>query len=152
MPAWGRSEIESLLPHRGAALFLDGANVDEWHVDAQASWPESHPHLAGHFPGHPLVPGVFLIEAGAQAAGLVLASKPASQQYFGLLSGVRKSLIHYPVRPGERIDFAIDVKRMGASSFFSAVGFAHNDTGRKVLTVEITIAVIERTALEALGD
>jgi acyl-CoA thioesterase FadM len=61
---------------------------------------------------------------------------------------VRKSLIHYPVRPGERIVYALDIKRIGATNFCSAVGAAHSDAGRKVLTVEITIAIVERIALE----
>jgi len=148
MPSYGKKAIEDLLPHRGEALFLDDAVVEGSHVSTHATWTDSHPHLAGHFPGLPIVPGVFLIEAAAQSAGVLLASLGDGAARLGLLSGVRKSLIHRPVRPGERICFELDVKQIGDTNFCSAVGKAHNEVSDKVLTVELTVAIVMREAIE----
>mgnify|MGYP001606289747 CR=1 FL=1 len=64
-----KDDICLLLPHRDHALFLLDAVVEGPHVTGTACWADSHPHLTGHFPGLPIVPGVFLIEAAAQLGG-----------------------------------------------------------------------------------
>jgi 3-hydroxyacyl-[acyl-carrier-protein] dehydratase len=64
-----------ILPHRPPFLFVDrfesfdvGSGTATWMVDG------SEDFLRGHFPGHPVVPGVLIVEALAQTAGLALAS------------------------------------------------------------------------------
>jgi 3-hydroxyacyl-[acyl-carrier-protein] dehydratase len=61
--------------------------------------------FAGHFPGNPIVPGVILTEALAQAAGMAAASGyPENGQPLFLLSAIRTMKFFQAVRPGERID------------------------------------------------
>ena len=71
-----RDEIEKLIPHRRPFLWIDGVEELEPGVHCLA-WkridPES-PAFAGHFPGNPILPGIFLIEAIAQTACVMLAS------------------------------------------------------------------------------
>jgi 3-hydroxyacyl-[acyl-carrier-protein] dehydratase len=71
----GREAIERILPHRRPFLFVDrvvglapGAAI-EAELDLRAD----EPHFAGHFPGRPIMPGVLITEALAQASGLLLA-------------------------------------------------------------------------------
>lgn len=142
-----RADIEALLPHRGEALFLLDATVVGAHVEGHACWSGKHPHLAGHFPQMPVVPGVFLIEAAAQLAGLVLALRgsDASSTCLGMLAGVKRSLIHHPVYPEERVRFELDINPGIGSRMATAHGTAHKESGRKVLTIEVTLAMVERS-------
>jgi 3-hydroxyacyl-[acyl-carrier-protein] dehydratase len=60
------------------------------------------PFLRGHFPGEPMMPGVLLIEAAAQLAGVVAQSDPAQKPLEGLkLTSVRQAKILGTARPGE---------------------------------------------------
>ena len=142
-----RTDIEALLPHRDAALFLLDATVRGSQVEGHASWPARHPHLAGHFPGLPIVPGVFLIEAAAQLAGVALAGRAGAASRLGMLAGVKRSLLHHPVRPGERVHFKLDVKPGIGDRIATASGYAQRDDGRKLLTVEITVALVDRSEI-----
>jgi len=146
---FSRTEIEELLPHRGHALFLTEARVNGTQVHGKAVWESAHPHLEGHFPELPLVPGVFLIEAAAQLAGVALAiQNTQDKQFLGVLAGVRKALIHRPVHPGNPISFEVKVSPSPVGSFLTASGVGHDSGGNKVVTVELTIGVIERAAFQ----
>lgn len=147
-----RTEIEGLLPHRGDALFLASAEVDGLRASGQAVWSSSHPHINGHFPGSPIVPGIFLIEAAVQLSGVALAAQKRharSGQTFGVLAGVRKALFHRPVRPAQPIHFEITLVEPSVGPFVRASGHGYNVKGLKVLSLELTIAVVERATLLA---
>lgn len=146
-----RAEIEELLPHRGDALFLSAAEVDGVRASGEAVWAPDHPHIRGHFPGLPLVPGIFLIEAAAQLAGVALAAlepnAPAGRR-LGVLAGVRKALFHRPVRPGQPVHFEIALfPPVGA--FIRASGLGRDARGAKAATLELTIGLVEPSALPA---
>ncbi|WP_211440663.1 3-hydroxyacyl-ACP dehydratase FabZ family protein [Collimonas humicola] len=139
--SFDRAEIEALLPHRSHALFIADAVVDGAQVSGHAGWEVSHPHLSGHFPGNPIVPGVFLIEAGAQLAGVWIAAGNRQQAGLGMLAGVKRVLIHKPVVPGDRLSFELTVSHVSAN-FFDAAGVAVFADGAKAITLRITIAVL----------
>jgi 3-hydroxyacyl-[acyl-carrier-protein] dehydratase len=71
--------------------------------------------LAGHFPGDPLMPGVILVEAIAQLAGVVAQCDPEREPLANLrLSAVRAAKILGAARPGETLDLRAEVEgRMG---------------------------------------
>ena len=145
-----RADIEELLPHRGDALFLSAAEVDGLRVSGEAVWAADHPHIKGHFPGLPLVPGIFLIEAAAQLAGVALAAQKRTpdERRFGVLAGVRKALFHRPVRPGEPIRFELALFSP-VGSLLRASGLGRDARGRKAATLELAIGLVERSALTA---
>jgi 3-hydroxyacyl-[acyl-carrier-protein] dehydratase len=69
------------------------------------SFATDDPMFAGHFPGNPIVPGVILTEALAQAAGIAAASRfPETKRPIFLLSAIRTMKFLRAVRPGEEIE------------------------------------------------
>ena len=70
-----KQEIQSLLPHRNPFLFLDKCEIIEIGVKGigYRKFLDNEYFFKGHFPSMPIVPGVILVEALAQAAGVVVS-------------------------------------------------------------------------------
>ena len=115
------------LPHGPEFRFVDRllalepglSGVGEYRVRGD------EPFLRGHFPGAPLMPGVLLVEAAAQLAGIVAQSDPQIPPLAGLkLTAVRAAKIFGSARPGEVIRLEARVTgRMG--SLLQAQATAH---------------------------
>jgi len=97
------------------------------------------PFLRGHFPAEPLMPGVLLVEAAAQLAGVVAQSDPQIPPLPGLkLTALRGVKILGTARPGETIRLEARVTgRMGNLIQASANGMA---AGRQILQAELTLS------------
>ncbi|MBI4603796.1 MAG: beta-hydroxyacyl-ACP dehydratase [Planctomycetes bacterium] len=93
-----------LLPQKHPFLFVDHVLELEplRRVAGTVLFPEGHPIFRNHLPGEPLVPGVILIEALAQVAGITLAGAEGAP-IAGYLGEVTRLRFHRPVRPGEEI-------------------------------------------------
>jgi 3-hydroxyacyl-[acyl-carrier-protein] dehydratase len=105
-----RSEIETLIPHRPPFLWIDRVEELEPGVRCVAVKfvDPANPVFAGHFPAKPILPGVFLIEAVAQTAGVMLGSAtleaPAkSNGAVALLAAVNRFKFLKPVAPGQTL-------------------------------------------------
>lgn len=100
----------AVLPHRPPFLYLDRVLVCEgMHCVAERTFHADEPFFAGHFPGYPVVPGVILIEALAQALGyLALRHKPG---HLVLLTGVEGCRLRNPVRPGETVRLDVTIEK-----------------------------------------
>jgi 3-hydroxyacyl-[acyl-carrier-protein] dehydratase len=115
-----RSEIESLIPHRGEFLFAHRLHViaaDRYLGEAR--WEPDQAGLAGHFPGCTVVPAVFIIEAAAQLAGAGLLAANAiehgeADDALGMLAGTRRCLFQRPVRPRETVTYELTARRISA--------------------------------------
>jgi 3-hydroxyacyl-[acyl-carrier-protein] dehydratase len=97
-----RNEIEKLIPHRPPFLWIDRIEELEPGVRCVA-WKLLQPEsFAGHFPARPVLPGVFLIEAVAQTAGVMLASagQPLESETPPLLAAVNRFKFLKTVGPG----------------------------------------------------
>ena len=105
-----RAEIENVIPHRAPFLWID--RVEELVPGircAAVKWidPEE-PALGGHFPGRPILPGIFLIEAVAQTAGVMLGASlgttaPPEPGATPLLAAVNRFKFLHPVLPGQEL-------------------------------------------------
>ena len=113
-PPFGRREIEQILPHREPFLLLDeivelepGARVvarkrvrhDEW-------------YLAGHFPGRPIMPGVLMIEAMAQAGAVAALSAEENRGKLALFAGIDDVRFKRIVTPGDELELTCELERV----------------------------------------
>jgi 3-hydroxyacyl-[acyl-carrier-protein] dehydratase len=141
-------EALDLLPHGPEFRFVDRLlsltpgkeGVGEYSVRGDEPW------LQGHFPGEPLLPGVLLIEAAVQLAGVVAQSDPAIQPLNGMkLTALRAVKILGTARPGELLRIEAHVTgRLGALIQAQAQASV---AGRLVLTAELTLSGIVPAAL-----
>ena len=100
----------SLLPHRYPFLLVDRVTDYELgqSIKAYKNVTMNEPCFTGHFPGEPILPGVMILEALAQAAGILGFKTMGSSEQLYLFAGVDKARFKQPVVPGDRMD--MDVK------------------------------------------
>jgi len=101
-----RNEIEKLIPHRPPFLWIDGVEELEpgLHCVAWKRIEPGSPTFAGHFPANPVLPGIFLIEAVAQTACVMLASAAQPDpDAVPLLAAVNRFKFLKPVKPGQEL-------------------------------------------------
>lgn len=107
----------SFLPHGAEFRFVDAVTKLDPGKSAKGEYTVrgDEPFLRGHFPGAPIFPGVLLIEAAAQLAGIAAQSDPHISPLPGLkLTAVRSAKITGTARPGQRFEIKATVLgRMG---------------------------------------
>ncbi|WP_095980698.1 3-hydroxyacyl-ACP dehydratase FabZ [Melittangium boletus] len=108
-------EIQQLLPHRYPFLLVDRVVeiVPGQKITAYKNVTMNEPFFNGHFPGHPVMPGVLILEALAQASA-ILAYKTSQldpARSLSYLMGVDGARFRKPVVPGDRLQLNIEVIR-----------------------------------------
>ena len=109
--------IREILPHRYPFLLVD--RIEELETERVVGIKNvtvNEPFFAGHFPDYPVMPGVLIIEAMAQVAGvLVLSGIPDRKSKLVLLAGVDGAKFRKPVRPGDQLRMEMKILRSRAS-------------------------------------
>jgi len=106
------SEITDLLPHRYPFLLVDRVTKIEkkQRIVGYKNVSCNEPFFQGHFPKHPIMPGVLLLEALAQLAGLLgldsMGKEEAANSVY-YFAGVNKARFKKPVIPGDRLDMEV---------------------------------------------
>ena len=117
MPTLDIDAIRAILPHRYPFLLVDRIiEMDEEHVVGIKNVTANEPFFLGHFPDFPVMPGVLVIEAMAQTAGVqVLSTIPDRNQKLVFLVAVDNARFRRPVRPGDQLRIEMRViKRKGS--------------------------------------
>jgi 3-hydroxyacyl-[acyl-carrier-protein] dehydratase len=139
-----RSEIETMIPHRAPFLWIDRVEELEPGVRCVAVKfvDPANPIFAGHFPAKPILPGVLLIEAVAQTAGVMLGSaapqgsdKP--NPGVALLGAVNRFKFLKPVTPGQEL--RIETKKMTEAGRMAYIGGTVWVDGEMVASGELSV-------------
>ena len=108
-------EIMAAIPHRYPFLLLDRI-VELDPRERIVAWKNvtiNEPFFAGHFPGAPVMPGVLIVEAMAQAgAYLVLSQIADAQSKLVFFAGIDNARFRRPVGPGDRLVLTLDVLKL----------------------------------------
>jgi beta-hydroxyacyl-ACP dehydratase FabZ len=105
------NEIQRILPHRYPFLLVDRiVEVEAERIVGIKNVTLNEPFFAGHFPAFPVMPGVLIIEAMAQAAGvLVLKNIPDRHQKLVFLVAVENARFRKPVVPGDTLRLEMQI-------------------------------------------
>ena len=136
--------IREILPHRYPFLLVD--RIEELEAERVVGIKNvtvNEPFFAGHFPDYPVMPGVLIIEAMAQVAGvLVLSGIPDRKNKLVLLAGVDGAKFRKPVRPGDQLRMEMKVLRSRAS--MAKVSGTATVDGTVVAEAEILCVLADR--------
>lgn len=137
------SEILAVMPHRYPFLLIDRVvEMEENTIRAIKNVTINEPHFLGHFPEVPVMPGVLIVEAMAQAGGFLLFSQVDEREdkliYF---TGIDKCRFRKPVVPGDQLVFEVEL--MAKRRSFAKI------KGRALVDGEV---VCEAEMMSALAD
>jgi len=141
-----QSEIETLIPHRPPFLWIDRVEELEPGVRCIAVKfvDPANPFFGGHFPDNPILPGVFLIEAVAQTAGVMLGSatpQVAAKSTGGvaLLAAVNRFKFLKPVTPGQTL--RVETKKLTELGRMACIGGTVWVDGEMVANGELSVVL-----------
>jgi 3-hydroxyacyl-[acyl-carrier-protein] dehydratase len=145
MPVMDIQEIREILPHRYPMLLVD--RIEELEADRIVGIKNvtvNEPFFNGHFPDYPVMPGVLIVEAMAQVAGvLVLSQIPDRKSKLVLLAGVNEAKFRKPVRPGDQLRIEMKLSKR-KTSMAKMSGTASVD-GAIVAEAEMLCVLADRT-------
>jgi 3-hydroxyacyl-[acyl-carrier-protein] dehydratase len=106
-------EIQKILPHRYPFLLIDRVVelVRMKRIVALKNVTINEPFFQGHFPEKPIMPGVLIVEAIAQAGGLLLLTEvPNREELLMVFTGIEKARFRRPVLPGDQVRIEVEVR------------------------------------------
>ena len=142
-------EIQQILPHRYPFLLVDRVTdlTKSELVIAYKNVSISEPVFQGHFPDHPIYPGVMILEGMAQAGGILafesmdMTKEEAAQKVVYFMS-IDKAKFRAPVRPGDKLEYHIKViKQKGAIWMLDGKAYVN---GTLVSQAELKAMIVDK--------
>ncbi len=137
-------EIMKILPHRYPFLLIDRIlEIKETSILAIKNVTYNEPFFQGHFPGHPVMPGVLIVEAMAQAGGALLLGKVEDREdKLIFFTGIDNCRFRQPVVPGDQVVFEVEIAK-ARKTFAKMRGRALVD-GQVVCEADLMSAMADR--------
>lgn len=134
-------QIQEILPHRYPFLLIDKIVDFE-----EGKWAKgikcvtvNEPFFQGHFPSHPVMPGVLIIEALAQTGAVAILSMPENRGKIAFFGGIKKARFKKQVVPGDVLELSCEIiTQKGPVGIGSATASVN---GQVVAVAELTFAV-----------
>ncbi|MBU5362253.1 3-hydroxyacyl-ACP dehydratase FabZ [Enterococcus raffinosus] len=134
-------EIKEIIPHRYPMLLID--RVEELEagksIKAKKNVSVNEPFFQGHFPHEPVMPGVLIVEAMAQAGAVALLSMDEFKGKTAYFGGIDKAKFRKKVVPGDTLVLEVELTKV-RSSAGCGKGIAYVD-GKKVAEAELTFMI-----------
>jgi 3-hydroxyacyl-[acyl-carrier-protein] dehydratase len=143
------AEIQRLIPHRYPFLLIDRVVELEpgKRIVGLKNVSGNEPYFQGHFPGHPIMPGVLIVEALAQAGTVLLLSEPEERGNLGLFAAINNFRFRRQVVPGDQLRLEVEfVLRRGSIGKGQARASVDGQTAAEG---ELTFAVVPSPAAGA---
>lgn len=141
MPLMDKEQIKQIIPHRDPFLLID--TVEELEpgvrVVATKTLKPDEFWFQGHFPGHPVQPGVLTVEMLAQAGAVCVLSLPQYKGRIAYFAGIDKARFRRNILPGDTIRLEVEVVKLRTSIGVGQATATVN--GERAVTAEITFAI-----------
>ena len=134
-------EIMEIIPHRPPFLLIDRIEemIQGEKIIATKNVTINEPFFAGHFPGEPVMPGVLIIEAMAQAGAVAILSMEQFKGKIAYMGGVNKAKFRGKVVPGDTLTLEVEfVKLRGNAGIGKGTASVK---GKKVAEAELVFLV-----------
>lgn len=141
----GRDVIESVLPHRDPFVWVSRVLECEPGVSVRAELDVSPdlPLFAGHFPDYPVLPGVIIMEALAQAASFSILVEREAEGTLGFFAGIDNAKFRNQVRPGDTLTLEATIVKSSRRMCVAEVKASVGDTVCATATQKYALATAE---------
>nr|WP_248628393.1 3-hydroxyacyl-ACP dehydratase FabZ [Enterococcus cecorum] len=134
-------QIKEIIPHRYPMLLIDRVEelIEGQRIVAKKNVTINEPFFQGHFPHEPVMPGVLIVEAMAQAGAVALLSLPQFKGKTAYFGGIDKAKFRKKVTPGDTLILEVEILKIKANAGLGK-GIARVD-GKKVAEAELTFMI-----------
>ena len=136
-------QVKRIIPHRDPFLFVDrilSFEADKHAIGAK-KFSADNDFFKGHFPNHPIMPGVLIVEALAQVAGILILNRKENLGKYAYFMGIEKVKFRKPVLPGDELILDVELVRCRSRAGF-VIGKAFVN-GQVVTEAEMMFAIVD---------